>query len=57
MEVEEKSRKEENWINKIEERNKERQRKERWEKIKGSKYNKWYKEIKERGIPRYLKKE
>jgi len=40
VEVEEKSREEENWINKIEERDKERQREERWERIKDSKYNK-----------------
>lgn len=35
---------------------KERQRKERWEKIRISGYNKWYGRIKEEGIPRYLKK-
>jgi hypothetical protein len=39
-----------------EERDKARQRKERWERIGESKYNRWYKEIKGEGIPEYLKK-
>lgn len=33
-----------------------RQREERWKKIEKSRYNKWYKEIKDVGIPEYLKK-
>lgn len=41
---------------KIGSREKDRQRKERWEKIKESKYNRWYKEVKGERIPRYLKK-
>jgi len=32
------------------------QRAERWERIRESRYNKWYKEIKGEGIPEYLKK-
>lgn len=32
------------------------QRKERWEKINESTYNKWYEMIKNEGIPGYLKK-
>jgi len=56
-EVEEKSRGKENCkISNLEERDKEKQRKERWEKIKDSKYNKWYKVIKKQGIPGFLKK-
>ncbi|EZA62829.1 hypothetical protein X777_01859 [Ooceraea biroi] len=31
-------------------------RRERWQKIKESKYNVWYKYIKGEGIPRYMKK-
>jgi len=37
-------------------REKERQRRERWERIVNSNYNRWYKVIKGRGIPGYLKK-
>lgn len=37
-------------------RDKEEQRKERWERIRNSKFNKWYKEVKGEGIPKYLKK-
>lgn len=32
------------------------QGKEKWEKIKDSKYNEWYRVVKEKGIPEYLKK-
>lgn len=32
------------------------QREERWERIKGARYNKWYGRVKEEGIPGYLKK-
>lgn len=32
------------------------QKKERWKRILSSKYNKWYKFIKEEGMPGYLKK-
>lgn len=55
-EVEERSREDENWIIRIEERDKERQREERWKRIRESRYNKWYKEMKEMRIPKYLKK-
>lgn len=37
-------------------REKEKQREERWERIRESKYNKLYKEVKEGGILEYLKK-
>jgi len=55
-EMEERSRQEENWIYKLEEKDKERQREEIWKKIVTSKYNKWYREVTEQGIPGYLKK-
>jgi hypothetical protein len=35
---------------------KEWQRGERWERIRRSRYNNWYKEVKGEGIPGYLKK-
>lgn len=35
---------------------KELQRRERWERINESKYNRWYREVKGEGIPGYLKK-
>lgn len=35
---------------------KELQRRERWERINQSKYNRWYREVKGEGIPGYLKK-
>jgi len=47
---------EENWFNKIIEMDIELQRRERKKKINESRYNKLYKEIKEEGIPEYLKK-
>jgi len=34
----------------------ERQRKKRWEKIKESRFIKWYEEVKREGISDYLKK-
>lgn len=40
------------WYGEIERENRERQRKERWERIKDSRY----KEIKVEGIPEYMKK-
>ncbi|KMQ83170.1 hypothetical protein RF55_20734 [Lasius niger] len=40
----------------LEERDRIRQRRERWERINDSRYNRWYKEIKEQEIPEYLKK-
>lgn len=49
MRIEEIGRKrgeEETWVEEIERREEARQRKERWEKIKDSKYNRWYKEVK-----------
>nr|XP_034195024.1 golgin subfamily A member 6-like protein 6 [Osmia lignaria] len=40
----------------LEERDKQMQEEERWEKITESRYNRWYKTIIEPGIPRYLEK-
>ena len=40
----------------MEEKEKKLQREERWEKIKCSRYNKWYWRVKKEGIPKYLKK-
>jgi len=40
----------------MEERDKVRQREERWERIRGSRSNRWYVRIKGEGIPGYLKK-
>ncbi|XP_068994227.1 trichohyalin-like [Neodiprion pinetum] len=40
----------------IEEREREEQRKERWEKIRESRYNRWYRLVKREGIPGYLGK-
>lgn len=40
----------------IEERNKHSQRLERWERIKDSKFNKCYKEIRKEGISIYVRK-
>lgn len=37
-------------------RDKEMQRTERWEKIRESQFNKWYKEVNGIGISNYLKK-
>lgn len=37
-------------------REKEKQREGRWERIRESKYSKWYKEVKGEGIPEHLKK-
>lgn len=39
----------------IERMDKEVQKKERWQKIINSRYNKWYKCIKEEGMPKYIK--
>jgi len=38
----------------MEERDKVRQREERWERIRGSRSNRWYVRIKGEGIPGYL---
>jgi len=40
----------------IEERDRALQREERWERIRESKYNRWYGRVKGEGIPGYLKK-
>lgn len=41
---------------KVEERDREKQRKERWEKIRNSRYNRWYGLVKGDGVAEYLKK-
>jgi len=35
---------------------KEKQREERWKKIRSSRFNRWYGRVKEERIPGYLKK-
>ncbi|EZA50331.1 hypothetical protein X777_11275 [Ooceraea biroi] len=40
----------------LEKEEKKRKREERWERIIGSKYNRWYKVVKGEGLPEYLKK-
>jgi len=35
---------------------KKMQREERWERIRNSRYNEWYKWVKKEGVPGYLKK-
>ncbi|RLU19665.1 hypothetical protein DMN91_008222 [Ooceraea biroi] len=44
------------WYGVIEKMNKEKQTEERWKRIRESRYNNWYKEVKGRGLPGYLKK-
>jgi len=36
------------------EKDKETQRIERWERINKLRYNRWYKEVKGNGVPKYL---
>lgn len=38
-------------------RDREEQRKERWQRISESRYCAWYRNIKEEGVPKCLKKE
>jgi len=40
----------------VEEMDRRKQREERWEKIRESRYNKWYMRVRSEGIPEYLKK-
>ncbi|XP_029159119.1 CWF19-like protein 2 [Nylanderia fulva] len=40
-----------------EQKDREMQKKERWERIRESRYNRWYGEWKEEGLPKYLRKE
>lgn len=54
-ELERKRKNGEEWYGDLMTKCKEMDRGERWKRIRDSKYNKWYKEIKE-GIPEYLKK-
>jgi len=46
----------EGWYGELEGNDKEKQRKERWGKIRDSRYSKWYGKVKGGGIPEYLKK-
>ncbi|XP_067204247.1 coiled-coil domain-containing protein 34-like [Linepithema humile] len=55
-EVEKKKEKGEARYEELERRDKEKQRKERREKISESRFSRWYKEVKGKGIPDYLKK-
>ncbi|XP_046141609.1 protein MNN4-like [Osmia bicornis bicornis] len=54
--LEEKRRRREMGFEEIEEADIRMQEKERWDKILEARYNKWYKEIKEKGMPKYLEK-
>jgi len=56
-EVEDRMGEESEWFNDLMKKDKEKQEEERWEKIRESRYNRWYKEVKEKGIPEYLRKE
>lgn len=44
----------EDWFEKLIREDKKKQREERWKKIAESRYNSWYKRVKEEGIPNYL---
>lgn len=59
MRIEELERKKEErqeWGGELEREGREKDRRERWEKIRESRYNRWYKVIRGKGIPEYLKK-
>lgn len=55
--MEEKRGGDESWFKELEEREKEKQKEERWEKIRDSRYNRWYKVIKGEGVPEYLRRD
>lgn len=38
-------------------RERRRQEEERWERIRSSRFNKWYNRVKGRGVPEYLKRD
>ncbi|XP_025993782.2 uncharacterized protein LOC113004505 [Solenopsis invicta] len=40
----------------VERKEREMQERERWERIRSSRYNRWYGEVKGKGLPEYLKK-
>lgn len=42
------------WFEKLEERDRENQKRERWIKIGESKFNRWYQKVKG-GVPKYLR--
>lgn len=46
----------EDWFNIMMQSDRERQRRERWERINKVEFNEWYKLVKEDWIPEYLKK-
>lgn len=41
-------------LEQVERREREMQERERWEKIGGSRYNRWYGMVKGKGVPGYL---
>jgi len=44
------------WSGEWEKRERIKQKEERWERINDSKYNNWYRMVKGKGVPEYLKK-
>lgn len=44
------------YFREVEERDREDQRRERWDRIVGSRYNRWYRRVKRKGIPGHLKR-
>lgn len=44
------------WFEEVVKEKKRKQREERWERIRESSYNRWYREMKGEGTPEYLKK-
>jgi len=55
-EMEERRRRGEEVYDGWEQRDRELQKEERWERIRGARYNRWYGELREEGIPAYLRK-
>jgi len=46
----------ERWSGEWEKRERIKQEEERWERINDSRYSKWYRMVKGKGVPEYLKK-
>lgn len=55
-EVEERRKEGDRWFEEMMRRDKESQREDRKQRIKESRYNRWYKEIRVEGVPEYLRK-
>jgi len=55
--LEKKAREGGEWFSEMKGKDKKRQRKDSWEKIRESKYNKWYKKVKGVDLSEYLRKE